>query len=119
MRALVVVTIAALLALLPDCVKADPPALTPCLLATSSVTVCKYGPGVFYGVVNNALSAQTATVSCYDNASAASGSTVAAVGALGVTQVIQWPAGGKKFTNGLTCQASATPTTPGVEIYFQ
>jgi hypothetical protein len=99
-------------------------AVTPCLLTTTAATICKGSgqgvntPGVLLGFVNNSATAQTATVTCYANASgAASGQVMATVPALSVNAVIVYPGGGRVFQQGLVCQASAAPTGAGIEVY--
>ena len=103
-----------------------------CSLTTTAATPCTV-PGqqffgalptsgaavVLVGIANNSVTAQTATVLCYDNATAASGFLAASVGALGPTQLINWPLPGRPLGFGLTCQASALPVGAGIEVYFR
>lgn len=119
MRRLLAIVVGLSLLVIPRFAFADPPSVTPCLSTSATPVVCKPGAGTFFGVVNNSQTAQTGTLTYYDNVSACSGTIVASVGALGISQVIMWPAGGKRFVNGLTVCASTTLLTPGVEGYFQ
>ena len=95
-----------------------------CTLTTAAATPCLVpangGPtSVLAGVANNSLTAQTATVTCYDNPTAANGPVAASIAALGATQIISWPLPGRPLVNGLTCQASGVPSGAGIEIYFR
>lgn len=96
-----------------------PPALFPCTLTTSTPTICNTGQAgkIFYGVVNDSLTSQSVSVLCYDNAQQASGTVVASIAALGPTQIITWPAGGRRLNFGLTCVASGTPGGSGIDIW--
>lgn len=99
----------------PIKIRADVPPVVPCSLTTTTATVCKTGPGVLYGVFNNSTGAQTGTVLCYDNATAASGTVVMSSAALGQSQSFVLPAP-RIFTNGLTCISSAS-VTGSVDIF--
>ena len=95
-----------------------------CALTTAAATPCLVpangGPtSVLAGVANNSLTAQTVTVTCYDNATTASGPVAASIAALGATQIISWPLPGRPLVNGLTCQASGVPNGAGIEVYFR
>lgn len=90
-----------------------------CLLTDSTAVTCKGSAGQIVGVVNNSLSSQTATVTCYDNASAASGTVAWNVGPLGVSQQIIFPAPGRPTSNGITCKATATPTGGNIEVQYR
>lgn len=105
------------LAFLPDVAYAQAPAITPCTVASASATVCFRGPGVFFGFVNNSITAQTATMICYDNVSAASGTVIASTAALAASATSQASPGGKVFVNGLTCLASGATTGAGIDVY--
>jgi hypothetical protein len=88
-------------------------------LTTAVATPCPgvNGPAVYLiGVVNNSLSAQTATILVYDNASAASGAVAASIGPLGISQVITFPGPGIPLANGATAIASAAPNGAGVQV---
>lgn len=101
---------------------------TVCSITTTAATTCTV-PGasastpqqasVIIGFVNNSTTAQTATVTCYDNSISASGAVAASIGPLGVSQVITWPPPGRPLFFGLTCQASATPVGAGIEVYIR
>jgi hypothetical protein len=69
----------------------------------STLLVIKGSKGILGRVINTNTSAQTATFTCYDNASAASG-TVLYAAVLAASQVVdvEVPA-----TNGVTCVSSA------------
>lgn len=74
----------------------------------------------FVGLQNLSLTAQSVSVTLYDNPSGASGPVVALVAALGPTQVITWPSPGRPLSNGgLTAQASGTPGGSGIEVYVR
>ena len=116
MRQLMAIVFSLALLGMPRIAFADVPAIVPCLINSTAVTVCNHGPGTYYGVDNNLLTAQTATVTIYDNASACSGTILDSIGPLGITQQITKPAP-KKYTNGVTACASTTVQTPGIEVY--
>lgn len=133
MKALSIGIAAALLAIsivAPASAQSDRQPLTPCLINTAAVVICSNtqagngtaGAGVILGAVNNSLVAQTATVSCFSNASgAASGPIVASIPPLGAGVAFTFPAGGRAYQLGLVCLASAAPTAAapgnGIEIY--
>ena len=98
------------------------PSIMPCTLTSGNATICASitngVPGVLFGIVNNSVNAQLVSVTCYDNGTAANGPVVASIAPLGPSQFITWPAGGRLFVNGLTCQASGAPTGAGIEIYM-
>ena len=95
--------------------------VAPCQLTNTAPTVCptaRSTSGVLFGVVNNSLTAQIATVTCYSNANGqASGPVIASIGALGIGQVVSWPPGGRAYPLQLVCQASAAITGTAIEIY--
>lgn len=94
------------------------PATYTIFLANTVGTVVKSSPGIFYGAVNLSASNQGQTLSCFDNASAASGNPIfEAKIAAGVSVGIGEP--GVQFTNGLTCSTSAALTSPGVAVYWR
>lgn len=97
-------------------------ALATCLITTAIATVCKSAVGgnatQLVGFYNNAPTAQTATITCFDNATIASGSPFF-VGALGISQVITMPSPGRTQANGVVCLASAAPTGNGIEVYVR
>ncbi len=73
------------------------------VISGTTATVIKNAPGVFLGVLTTGI--QTNALTCYDNASAASGTiigtgTLATVG-LGLAGL---PPGGVQATAGITCQ---------------
>jgi hypothetical protein len=88
-------------------------------VTTNTATPCPgvNGPAVYIiGVVNNSTSAQTCTVTIYDNATAASGTVAASIGPLGISQVITFPGQGIPLQNGATALASAAPNGAGIQI---
>jgi hypothetical protein len=96
------------------------PAIAPCVLTTTSVTVCQTigtgQQGVFYGTVINSLSAYSGTVTCWANGTGSASGTVLLY-LLTFNSI--WPAGGKLYkSTGASCQASASPPTGGIELYF-
>jgi hypothetical protein len=68
------------------------------------------------GVVNNSLSAQTVTFTVYDSTGAASGTIVASIGPLGISQVITFPGLGIYLKLGCVVVASGAPIAPGVQF---
>lgn len=118
LKAVVVSLLCSVVALAPVAVLADIQPWNSCAITTNAATVCKTTFGVYGGISNNANVAQTATITCYDNASAASGTAIDTEAALGASQVVMRPAPGIKFANGITCLASATPTGNGFVVYF-
>lgn len=81
--------------------------------ARSTLLVVKGSPGVLGRIINSNTTAQTATFSCYDNATAASG-TVLWAGILTASQVVDLE---MSATNGITCNASAaTVSGNGINV---
>lgn len=83
--------------------------------ARSTALVVKASPGRLVSIANMNTSAQTATFTCYDNASAASGTPIGVI-VLGASQIVtlNWPA-----VNGITCIASAaTLSGNGINISY-
>ena len=74
------------------------------VISGTSATVIKSAAGVLYGIRSTGI--QTQPLTCYDNASAASGTIISAGAAalLGVGGALSIPPVGVNFTNGLTCQ---------------
>jgi hypothetical protein len=91
------------------------------LLTTALATPCtglSTGPArLFVGVVNNSLVAQSCTVLIYDSVLLASGVVIASIAALGPSQIMLWPGGGRRLTNGCVAIASGAPGVQGIEIY--
>ncbi len=99
------------------------PAYKICKVTTTTATICTGLNGIpaqfILGFVNNSASSQSATLTCYDNATAASGYIVETVAPLGATQVINMVLPGLPLTNGLTCQASAAITGDSIEVLIR
>lgn len=97
-----------------------------CSIVDATVTICKNnGAAHILGFYNDTLSAQTVTVTCYDNISAASGTIVLSIGQpLGISQSSWFNEPGKKTTVGLTCQASGAlagilGTGNAIEVFYR
>lgn len=86
--------------------------------ARSTLLVVKSSPGILAKIWNTNTTAQSATFTCYDNASAASGTVLWAgvLPAAGYTSVIALDVAA---TNGITCNASAaTVSGNGINISY-
>lgn len=70
------------------------------------------------GIQAVSATSQTATLTCYDNASAASGQVVAIEVAMSAGQQVTFPYPGIPLNNGLTCISSAIPTGSGFQIQY-
>lgn len=88
------------------------------VISTTAATVIKATPGTLFGGTSTGI--QTNALTCFDNASAASGPIVlsSADALLGVGGAITGiPANGVKFTLGLTCQVPVAIVNT-VNIWF-
>ena len=84
---------------------------------SSAGTTALSGAKVFLGTANISTSAQITAITCYDNASAASGPIVLST-VLGLTP--PWfPSGGISLANGLTCNVPASLLGNGVAVYWR
>lgn len=86
-------------------------------LQGAGTTVIKNSPGTFLGLSNINSAAQITAVTCYDNASAASGPVIISMIA-GLTPP-QYPQGGIAFVNGLTCNIPLSLLGAGVAVYYR
>ena len=75
--------------------------------AGTAAVIVKAAPGHLEKIVNTNVSAQTVTVTCYDNPSAASGQVLYAA-VLGASQVVELDV---PAVNGITCAPSAATLT--------
>ncbi|GAC1583991.1 MAG: hypothetical protein NVS3B7_19360 [Candidatus Elarobacter sp.] len=94
-----------------------------CTLTTTAATVCN-GPGgtaarFLIGFYNNSINAQTATVTCNDNATTNTGPIAASEAAFGASQEVLKPPPGRPLVNGLVCTASTLPVGAGIEVYVR
>lgn len=102
--------------LLPTIAKADlpPPVYTP--ITTTSSTVIKNGPGLFYGI--DPLAIQTTVISCWDNTTNSGqllyNSTPAPSGGMALQAV----GNAIRFFTGLTCQISTSIVAPGFLVLW-
>lgn len=86
-------------------------------MAATGTYVIKNTPGIFLGISNLSTSVQITAVSCYDNATAASG-TLLVNTALGLSP--PWfPSGGISTNNGITCNVPVTLLGSGVAVYWR
>lgn len=86
-------------------------------MAATGTYVIKNTPGVFLGISNLSTSVQITAVSCYDNATAASG-TLLVNTALGLSP--PWfPSGGIATNNGITCNVPVSLLGSGVAVYWR
>lgn len=97
----------------------NPPApVIPCLITTATLTVCAYGPAIYYGAKNgNGTAAQTATVACGDSTTSSAASPSWTIPALAAGASIIEPGGGTHLLHGLACTASLSPTGTGIFVY--
>lgn len=85
-----------------------------CQITSTTPTTCTTGRGYLVSVENVSQSAQTATITCTDN-----GATIKQIGALGITQVINYADPGTPFYTNLVCTASGALTGTGVFLYYR
>ncbi len=87
-----------------------------CLVTTNTATICHGDTAGItkvrnvLAVFNDSAAAQTATGTCYDNNTAASGTVVFNVPALSAWQFLTLPPPGKPVYNGFTCLFTAAPS---------
>ena len=98
-----------------------PPSLTTydTIVTAASATPCTAAgtPASFLVAIENASSsAQTATYTFYDNASAASGQVVFIAATPGAGQVIIFGGNGIALTNGCVCSASGVAVGAGLRV---
>lgn len=88
------------------------------MIATSTTFVVLPQPGIFFGVAT--WTVQVSALSCYDNASAASGVLVFnnTLGVVGFNSNA-YPSTGLRLRNGLTCIASGVPLGNGYMVLAQ
>lgn len=92
--------------LLPSTARADiPPANYGVISAAATAVVIKGLPGTLFAIVSNGT--QTTVLTCYDNATAASG-TVLYSGTPTAGQLIQFGPAGNAVTNGITCEIATS-----------
>lgn len=87
--------------------------------ASSSGQIVKSAPGALLALINTSTSAQSATMTCYNNASAASGNVLWA-GTLQASQVITLGMFGIYASAGIFCQPSAaTNSGNGMNFLYE
>jgi hypothetical protein len=103
------------LLLLPVGASADPGFIKYTAVNTTAAVVALNHPGLFYGVI--AIAAQTTTVTCYDNASAASGQVIyTAAPSPSGSMASQGLTNAFSVLNGVTCQIATSIVSPGYLI---
>jgi hypothetical protein len=89
----------------------------PFQLNTTTQTTIKATGGILYAII--ALGTQTHAITCFDNASALSGTQLSnATMSLTVVSLLLYGPNGIQFTNGLTCQIPTAVVAPGVLILY-
>ena len=86
-------------------------------LLSSGTTVIRNAPTTFLGMEDVSTSVQVTAITCYDNATAASG-TVVLNTVLGLTNP-SFPDGGVAMKNGLTCNVPVSLLGNGIAIYWR
>ena len=115
-RALFLIAVALVLALLPDRCKADTPPATYTIITSTTATTIKAGPGIFYGAFSTAI--QTTVTTCYDNTAASgviiwNGTLTPTAPSTGI------PSSGVQFLTGLTCVIATSVVAPGYGILWK
>ena len=91
-------------------------------VTTTAATPIKNGTAnaqYLVGVKNLSTSAQTATLTIYDNATAGSGTVVDIEPAMAAGALVTFPSPGIPLANGATAVASATPGGSGFQVFVR